>query len=484
MMRRVVLAGRGDLAEWRDAARAFAAAGILPEEIDWRERSAEADLAFQRDAMPPAPVTRRPMTVPLAFIELAETVLCHSDPARFSLLYRLLWRLQLDRQLLEVASDEDVVRARLMSKNVRRDAHKMTAFVRFKEVAAAATGRRKFIAWFEPDHHIVRRTAPFFQRRFTDMDWLIATPKGSAAWDGARLTLSDAPCEKPNLTDATDELWRTYYASIFNPARLKLKAMQAEMPKKYWKNLPEADLIPGLIASAESQVRAMAAREATQSLPFHDRLQEAARNLPIEPEAPAGTLEALSAEAAACTRCPLHVKATQTVFGEGPRDAEVMFVGEQPGDQEDIAGRPFVGLAGKLLDQVIADVGIDRSALYVTNAVKHFKYEPRGKRRIHQKPNMGEVKHCRWWLDLELALVKPKLIVAMGATALAALTDVRERLQDVRGQAMAIDGGRTLFVTVHPSYLLRIPDERLKAGEMVRFRNDMLQIQRLMASAG
>ncbi|WEA24315.1 UdgX family uracil-DNA binding protein [Rhizobium binxianense] len=484
-MRRVVLAGRGDLAEWRDAARAFAVAGILPEEIDWREKDAEADLSFQRDAMPPPPAaTRKPMTVPPAFIELAETVLCHSDPARFSLLYRLLWRLQLDRQVLEVASDEDVARARLMEKNVRRDVHKMTAFVRFKEVGPVSADRRKFLAWFEPDHHIVGRTAPFFQRRFTDMDWLIATPKGSAAWDGERLTINDAPCEKPNLTDATDELWRTYYASTFNPARLKVKAMQAEMPKKYWKNLPEADLIPGLIASAESKVRAMAAREATQSLPFHDRLQEAARNLPAEPEAPAGTLEALRAEAAVCTRCPLHANATQTVFGEGPRDAEVMFVGEQPGDQEDISGRPFVGPAGRLLDQVISEAGIDRSRLYVTNAVKHFKYEPRGKRRIHQKPDMGEVTHCRWWLNLEMTLVKPKLVVAMGATALAALTDVKQPLQNIRGQAMAIDAGRKLFVTVHPSYLLRIPDERLKAEELARFRDDMLKIQRLMAIAG
>ncbi|MBB4190953.1 DNA polymerase [Rhizobium aethiopicum] len=484
-MRRVVLAGRGDLGEWRDAARALAAAGILPEEIDWREKSAEADLSFQRDAMPPAPATtRKPMTVPPAFIELAETVLCHSDPARFSLLYRLLWRLQLDRQLLEVSSDEDVVRARLMAKNVRRDAHKMTAFVRFKEVGAVSAGRRKFLAWFEPDHHIVRRTAAFFQRRFTDMDWLIATPKGSAAWDGERLTIADEPCEKPNLSDATDELWRTYYASIFNPARLKVKAMQAEMPKKYWKNLPEADLIPGLIASAESKVREMAAREVTQSLPFHDRLQQAARNQPAEPEPPAGTLEALRAEAAVCTRCPLHAYATQTVFGEGPRDARVMFVGEQPGDQEDISGRPFVGPAGMLLDQVLLEAGIDRSTLYVTNAVKHFKYEPRGKRRIHQKPNMGEVKLCRWWLDREMSLIKPKLIVAMGATALAALTDVKERLQDVRGRAMAIEGGRTLFVTVHPSYLLRIPDERLKAEELARFRDDLLKIQRLIVSAG
>ena len=179
----------------------------------------------------------------------------------------------------------------------------------------------------------------------------------------------------------------------------------------------------------------------------------------------------------------VHATATQTVFGEGPRDAEVMFVGEQPGDQEDISGRPFVGPAGRLLDQVIAEAGIDRSRLYVTNAVKHFKYEPRGKRRIHQKPNMGEVNHCRWWLDLEMTLVKPKLIVAMGATALAALTDAKQRLQDVRGKAIAIDDRRTLFVTVHPSYLLRIPDERLKADELARFREDMLTIQRLMLAA-
>jgi DNA polymerase len=315
------------------------------------------------------------------------------------------------------------------------------------------------------------------------MDWLIATPKGSASWDGETLRTCDEPAEKPDLKDETEDLWRTYYASIFNPARLKVKMMTKEMPKKYWKNLPEADLIPGLIASAESKVREMAAREATQSLPFHDRLQQAARNLPAEPELPASTLEALRTEAAVCTRCPLHANATQTVFGEGPRDAEVMFVGEQPGDQEDIAGRPFVGPAGRLFDQVTAEAGIDRSTLYLTNAVKHFKYEPRGKRRIHQKPTMGEVKHCRWWLDLELALVKPKLIVAMGATALAALTDVKGRLQDVRGKAMAIEGGRTLFVTVHPSYLLRIPDERLKAEELARFRQDMMEIQALMKAA-
>jgi uracil-DNA glycosylase family protein len=159
-----------------------------------------------------------------------------------------------------------------------------------------------------------------------------------------------------------------------------------------------------------------------------------------------------------------------------------MFVGEQPGDQEDLAGRPFVGPAGKVFDQVIGEAGIDRQAVYVTNAVKHFKYEPRGKRRIHQRPNMGEVTHCRWWVNLEIDLIRPKLIVAMGATALASLTDARQKLSDIRGRAIPLSDERTLFVTVHPSYLLRIPDERLKAEEMARFRDDMMQVRTLMAA--
>ncbi|MDE1991189.1 MAG: UdgX family uracil-DNA binding protein [Rhizobiaceae bacterium] len=480
-MHRVILEGRGDFEEWRKAARAFAMTGIPPEELEWHEKSDAPGFAFQRDVSPPEPgAGQKMMTVTPAFMALAEAVICHSDPRRFSLLYSLLWRLRVDRHLLDLASDEEVSRAKLMQKSVHRDAHKMTAFLRFKEVAGATGKRRKFIAWFEPDHYIVARKAPFFQRRFTDMDWLIATPKGSAAWDGERLTIGNASCEKPDISDVTDDLWRTYYASIFNPARLKIKAMQAEMPKKYWKNLPEADLIPGLIADAERRVLAMAERDATSPLPFHDRLQRRALDAQPAESAIPGTLAALRDEAAACTRCPLYAKATQTVFGEGPQDAQVMVVGEQPGDQEDLAGRPFVGPAGRVFDQAIEAAGIDRSALYVTNAVKHFKYEPRGKRRIHQRPNMGEVRHCRWWLDLEIALIKPKLVVAMGATALASLMESKERLADIRGRVMPLPDGRQIFVTIHPSYLLRLQDERQKEEELTRFHADIASVRSLM----
>src|SRR5690606_6842190 len=158
-------------------------------------------------------------------------------------------------------------------------------------------------------------------------------------------------------------------------------------------------------------------------------------------------------------RCPLYEYATQAVFGEGPARADIMFVGEQPGDQEDLAGRPFVGPAGRVLDEVIAEVGIDRRRVYVTNAVKHFKFEPRGKRRIHQRPDGGEIRACRFWLNLELQLVRPRVVVALGATAAQSLLGrSRVTISALRGAPLDMEGGAMLLVTNHPSYLLRIPD--------------------------
>ncbi len=471
-----VLEGRGDFGEWRDAARAALAADIRPEMIDWRLRDDGAGLLdFVGEPLPAAGSGSGQVSVPASFVALAQAVICHGDPGRFALLYRLLWRLKQDRALLQFKSDPDVSDVRLLEKSVRRDCHKMTAFVRFKEVPLpqGQGGRRRFIAWFEPDHFIVERTAAFFQRRFTDMDWLIATPKGSARWDGNALETSREAAEKPDLTDETDELWRTYYANIFNPARLKIKAMTAEMPKKYWKNLPEADLIPGLVLGAEARVLEMAAKAASQPQPFHHRLQAAAAGRETPQPAPDGTLASLAREAGHCTRCPLHCNSTQTVFGSGPEDANIMIVGEQPGDHEDLAGKPLVGPAGQLFDRTLVQIGIERKKLYVTNAVKHFKYETRGKRRIHQRPNAGEVEQCRWWLNQEIALVRPKLIVAMGATALYALTGGKEKVTEIRGRPLPMEEGRTLFVTVHPSYLLRLVDTQAKEAEMARFTKDM-----------
>jgi DNA polymerase len=187
-----------------------------------------------------------------------------------------------------------------------------------------------------------------------------------------------------------------------------------------------------------------------------------------------GSLSAMRRAAADCTRCPLYRDATQTVFGEGPRDAPVVFVGEQPGDQEDLAGKPFVGPAGQLFDRALADAGLDRSRAYVTNAVKHFKHEQRGKRRIHKKPNAGEVRACRWWLEGELAAIGPDLVVALGATAAQALALRAVSVTKVRGPFAF--PGHAGFVTVHPSFLLRLPDAQSKAREYRAFVRDLKRI--------
>ena len=169
-------------------------------------------------------------------------------------------------------------------------------------------------------------------------------------------------------------------------------------------------------------------------------------------------LAALAAEAAGCTRCPLYLLGTQTVFGEGPADAALVLVGEQPGDQEDRAGRPFVGPAGKVLDAALAEAGIDRAASYLTNAVKHFKHEPRGRIRLHKTPNAEETEACRWWLDQELTLLRPRLVVALGVTAASMLMRRKITLSRERGRATALPNGQAALITTHPSAILRVPD--------------------------
>jgi len=181
----------------------------------------------------------------------------------------------------------------------------------------------------------------------------------------------------------------------------------------------------------------------------------------------------LKPEIDACRRCPLYRDATQGVAGEGPRRAQLMLVGEQPGNDEDLAGRPFVGPAGRMLDRALGAAGIERAKVFVTNAVKHFKFEPRGKRRMHKKPNAHEIERCKWWLDKERKLVSPALTVALGATAARSLFGKPMTISRVRAEVLELpDGGRG-FVTVHPSFLLRIPDARSRAAELRRFIADL-----------
>jgi DNA polymerase len=185
------------------------------------------------------------------------------------------------------------------------------------------------------------------------------------------------------------------------------------------------------------------------------------------------SLKILREEAAGCRACPLWKNATQTVFGEGPQHAQVMLVGEQPGDKEDLAGKPFVGPAGQMLDRALEEAGIDRNKVYVTNAVKHFKFVPRGKIRLHQKPNTPEIKACRQWYERELASTKPVLVVAMGATAAQSVFGKITPINKNRGRPIDLGDGIQALVTVHPSYLLRLPDADAKAREYQRFVDDL-----------
>jgi DNA polymerase len=458
-MRAVVLSEPDDFEGWRNAARGLAAAGVPPDLVVWQIGAVAEDL-FAATAGPVSPAAR--FAVPRTFLDLAGKAILHGDPERFALLYTLLVRLRGEPGLIEDAADPLVRRLERLAKEVRRDIHKMRAFLRFREVAGENGPR--FVAWFEPEHHIVRANAGFFVDRFASMHWSILTPELSIHWDGAALRegpgadKGDAP-----EGDPIETVWKAYYASIFNPARLKIGAMLKEMPRKYWKNMPETALVPGLIASAQARESGMIAT---------------ARAVEGGGET---AWAALRDEAAHCTRCPLYKHATQTVFGEGPVDAALMFVGEQPGDQEDLAGRPFVGPAGQVFDRAIAAAGIDRPGVYVTNAVKHFKFEQRGKRRIHQKPDAGEISACRWWIEQEMLLVKPRIMVALGATAARSLFGKVVTISKERGRPHILPDGGEAWITIHPSFLLRMPDRAAADKEFERFVEDLKLVKERLA---
>ena len=470
--------------EWRDAARNLLAIAAAPGSVVWRTAGA-SDLFADAPAPNLKPVL--PICVPRAFVGLAQKAVLHSDPERFALLYRVLWRLQSYRMLLEDVADNDVIKVRGLVKAVARDEHKMHAFVRFREIAEADGPR--YVAWFEPQHHITLAVADFFVGRFTGMRWSIVTPDASLHWDG--VALSVGPGGKRGAVpaeDARDDDWRAYYESMFNPARLRVKAMQKEMPKHYWRNLPEAADIPHLIRNASSRADAM-----VQAHPTTPKKRAGAAHAKIKPEdlpdrlepvaeheKPPASMKDLNRALDACRACPLWRDATQAVPGEGDvAEPLLALVGEQPGDQEDLAGKPFVGPAGKVLDRALEAAGIDRAQVYVTNAVKHFKHEPRGKRRIHKRPDRGEVEVCRWWVKHELALVKPKLVVALGVTALQSLSTHKGSLTAVRDVTLKTREGQPMRATIHPSALLRLPDEADKDAEFDRFVADLQKAKKL-----
>ena len=452
-----------DFAFWRERARQLIQCDVPPDRVSWVEPGGTGDLfAYEGPSrgekrLPVPGADASEVRASKRFMRLARNACVHSDPERFSLLYRVLWRLQSKPGMMQDSADTDVRRIEELDKEVRRDAHKMHAIVRFREVETP--DGEHYVAWFEPDHHIVRREAGFFMRRFANMRWSILTPKGSIHWDGE--TVREGPParrEDAPAGDPVEALWKSYYASTFNPARLKVGAMLSEMPKKYWKNMPEAELIPELIAGAQAREAGMVAAGARE-----------VREMPA-------SLEAIAEGIHACRDCPIAECGTRAVMGEGTPGAPLMIVGEQPGDQEDLAGRPFVGPAGELLNVYLDKAGIDRGEAYVTNAVKHFKFVARGKRRIHQTPQAKEIDTCRFWLEAEREVVQPRMVLALGASAARAMLGRTVSLAKERGRPVPLEDGSELWVTAHPSYLLRLDGEARAAQEEL-FARDLAAVK-------
>ena len=463
-----------DFESWRSEAREFIRGNIQPESIYWLSSDERQENLFsgrvkgqsEERVFSTSRADQKIISVPARFVKAARFVAAHRDPHRWELLYKLLWRMTHgEPDLLDLSIDLEVARFDSMLHSVRRDLHKMTAFVRFRKIKTE--GESAFVAWYEPDHPILKLAVDFFAKRFNGMVWSILTPDSSAHWDGERLHFTgggkraDLPAE-----DAAEDLWRTYYSSIFNPARIKVRAMKKELPVRYWKNLPESRLISDLIRKAPSRLQQFYAQQPESAEPYL-----ALARVGGEPP----TLASLREASALCRACGICEHATQTVFGEGPDDAEIVIVGEQPGDQEDLSGRPFVGPAGHLLNQALADAGLDRGRLYLTNAVKHFKWKRQGTFRLHQRPSASEISVCKPWLNAELEIMRPKTLVCLGNSAAQSVLGKAVTLKEVRGRWLETAACPRTLVTIHPSAILRIEDGSLRKEEYLRFVADLSQ---------
>ena len=417
---------------WRQAARALVLAGVEPGEVAW-------SAGGESDALPDAAGS---FTLPRALVSLASVAIQAREPERFGLLYSLVWRAHAGEKLLEDDGDPDLLLARRMALSVRAEAHRMRTHIRFLPVPDE--GGTRYLGWYAPAHFVLPANAQLMAQRFAGFRFSIVTPDGAAHWDRSRL-LFGAGLRHVHDDDSLAAWWDRHSAPLLEEAVPDVSVPAAE-------DLDEAPRSP-------------------------DRPALGPVVLPIRADP---VLVRAAREAGACHRCPLFEPATQVVFGEGPEGAAAMFVGEQPGDQEDVIGRPFVGPAGQLMDRAFEEAGIDRRAVYVTNAVKHFKFTQRGKRRIHQTPEVPEILACSVWLAAERTHLQPKLMVLMGGSAARAVMGRAVTISRERGRPIGLDDGQTVLITVHPSYLLRLPDAASKAREYEAFVRDLRTVRGLM----
>ena len=476
---------------WRRAARVLLRQGVEPSQIEWLESKGEArapGLPATEPALAtagtaetgaaPAPVFATP-AIPRELLSWLKTAACFRAPDRWALLYRVLWRwTRGERNVLDLDDPDGALLDRRI-RTIERETEDLLTLTLFRR-RDPSMEPPEFVGWYEPHHDLLERAAERFAKRTGNSTWMLATPHGAVFWNGMLLR-TDRPlmaeCEQaaPLLeTNAmtgeaitstpTEALWLAYYCNAFN-------AQPSPVPLRYWRRPPAGPPLPAHLARERSRLGAQSAAVTVPPMP------------PIEYSAVTPPLREPTGPLATCRRCALWRNAKQAVAGAGPAPAAIMVIGEQPGEYENQHGEPFTGPAGQLLDTVLARAGLEREALYLTYAVKHYKWETLDEQRVHRTPVWREVEACQYWLEKELAQVAPRVVVTLGATALQTLTGPHVNLSEYLGQTIA-HNGRLIVPTWHPSYALGMTDATLRDDVVATIAAAFSRAAALAALAG
>jgi uracil-DNA glycosylase len=399
-----------------------------------------------------------PLKIPARLKELLMTLSMHQSPTRWNLMYRILYRtIHGEKNLLDDPGDPDVAAALRMQYEIEKDIHRFHAFLRFKK--HIDNEGEIFIAFYKPDHSILRAALQTFVERFGSMRWVIFTPECSAYWNTKTLAIQDTKIDIPQVNDQEMEtLWSSYYSSVFNPTRSNEKLLKQHIPSRFRSNMPELEDVDHLLQNASKRT---------------DHMIESAPSLAISSSVE--SLQDLNIQLQQCVACPIGLNGTRAVAGQGSFGG-IMLIGEQPGDEEEKSGNPFVGPAGEVLNQVFHDLNLNRNMIYITNAVKHFKFVMRGKSRIHDRPSPAEIGICRSWLNEEIRFVQPPVIICLGASAAQSVLGVKLDVGKNLNKEFTHPSGAIILVTYHPAAILRVPDPDRK-------REMYSQILRSLANA-
>lgn len=431
--------------DWLRQVTALIAAEVPPDDVHWvHDPAYDQTLMSCFDMRNVAAST----ALPIALIERLRLACAYLDPERWSLPYRVLWRWHHGDRSAVLAGDPEGTKLVRRAQAVSKAAHLMKGFIRFHE-RPEAEGDPGFVASYVPEHDVLAFVAPHFLERMGRTTWLISTPSGSVCSDGTLLNWG-APVSIPSSGgDASEDLWRHYYRSTFNPERLNPELMRAHLPHRHGVALPESRDVPALISAArlgesrQEQARPVASSPASQ-------VYSCGRS--------AHRMRCSDEGLDVCRQCELWEHATYPVAGTGPSDAQIALVGEQADDHDDLVGEAFSGPLGRFLDTVLSEAGLAREAVFLTHAVKHFRFETRQLQRVYRSPAPHHVEACKGWLQRELEVLAPRVVVALGLSAATALGLSGDALARDAEPSAILCAGCWIIPTWHPGFALRSKD--------------------------